>query len=50
VAPATNGSTAKRDFDILQLREWAGANKVAVPSRGRIPNSVVEQYKQAGGS
>jgi hypothetical protein len=48
-APSTNGSTPKRDFDILQLREWAGANKVAVPTRGRIPNSVVEQYKQAGG-
>ena len=49
-APATNGSKPKRDFDILQLREWAGANKVAVPARGRIPNSVVEQYRQAGGS
>ena len=49
-APATNGSKPKRDFDILQLREWAGANKVAVPARGRIPNSVVEQYWQARGS
>ena len=49
-APATNGSKPKRDFDILQLREWAGANKVAVPARGRIPNSVVEQYRQVGGS
>ena len=48
-APSTNGAKSKRDFDILQLREWAGANKVAVPGRGRIPNSVVEQYKQAGG-
>jgi hypothetical protein len=47
--PSTNGSKPTRDFDILQLREWAGANKVAVPARGRIPNSVVEQYKQAGG-
>ena len=34
---------------ILQLREWARANKVAVPARGRIPKSVVEQYRQAGG-
>ena len=49
-APSTNGAKRKRDFDILQLREWAGANKVAVPARGRIPNSVVEQYRQAGGS
>jgi len=50
VAPSTNGSKPKRDFDIVQLREWAGANKVAVPARGRIPNLVVEQYRQAGGS
>ena len=47
--PSTNGAKAKRDFDILQLREWAGANNVAVPARGRIPNSVVEQYRQVGG-
>ena len=49
-APATNGFKPKRDFGIPRLREWAGANKVAVPARGRIPNSVVEQYRQAGGS
>jgi len=49
-APAKKASAKpKRGFDILQLREWAGANKVSVPARGRIPNSVVEQYKQAGG-
>jgi hypothetical protein len=46
-APARNGST--RDFDITQLREWASANDVPVPSRGRIPNSIVDQYKQTGG-
>ena len=44
----TNGK-AKRDFDLTQLREWAGANDVAVPSRGRIPQAVVEQYKADGG-
>ena len=48
-APSSTGSKPKRGYDILQLREWAGANKVAVPTRGRIPNSVVEQYKRAGG-
>ena len=48
-APSTNGSKPKRDFDILQLHEWADANTVAVPARERIPNSVVEQYRQAGG-
>ena len=48
-APSTNGSKVKRDFDITQLREWAGTNKVTIPSRGRIPQAVVDQYKQAGG-
>ena len=48
-APATNGSKPKRKFDITQLREWAGANDVTVPARGRIPQAVVDQYKQAGG-
>jgi hypothetical protein len=48
-APSPNGSKAKRGYDIVQLREWAGANKVKVPARGRIPQAVVDQYKQAGG-
>jgi hypothetical protein len=51
--PATkvtgNGAKPKRDFDLAKLREWAGSNGVAVPSRGRIPQAVVEQYKAAGG-
>jgi hypothetical protein len=38
-----------RDYDIVQLREWAGASGVAVPARGRIPQAVVDQYKAAGG-
>jgi len=48
-AASTNGSKPKRAFDIAQLREWAGANDVTVPARGRIPQAVVDQYKQAGG-
>lgn len=47
---STNGSKAKRDYDIRQLREWARDNKVAVPSRGRIPKSVVAQYLAAATS
>ena len=45
------GSTtaSSRSYDLVALREWAGANKVAVPSRGRIPQAVVEQYRAAGG-
>ncbi len=48
-ATATTSSKPKRNFDIVQLREWASANEVAVPSRGRIPQAVVAQYKAAGG-
>ena len=40
---------SNRPYDIAQLREWAGKNKVSVPKRGRIPQAVVEQYKAAGG-
>ena len=39
---AKNG--ARRNYEIAQLREWAGANKVKVPARGRIPQAVVEQF------
>ena len=46
---AGKGTNPKRDFDLAQLREWAGANGVAVPSRGRIPQAVVDEYKAAGG-
>jgi hypothetical protein len=49
VKASSNGAKPKRDFDLAQLREWAGASGVEVPSRGRIPNAVVEQYKAAGG-
>jgi hypothetical protein len=49
VAVSTNGSKPKRGFDIARLREWAGANDVTVPARGRIPQAVVDQCKQAGG-
>lgn len=40
---------AERPYEISDLREWAGKNKVSVPQRGRIPASVVEQYLAAGG-
>ena len=43
------GAAAARSYDLVQLREWAGKNKVRVPSRGRIPGSVVDQYLAAGG-
>jgi hypothetical protein len=38
----------ERDFDMAALRAWARSNNVEVPQRGRIPQSVVDQYKAAG--
>jgi hypothetical protein len=49
VKATSNGAKSKRNFNLAQLREWAGASGVAVPSRGRIPQAVVAQYKAAGG-
>lgn len=37
----------QRDYDLGILREWAAEKKVAIPSRGRIPGSTVEQYQAA---
>ena len=47
--PSSNSSKRNREYDITHLREWAGANDVTVPSRGRIPRAVVDQYREAGG-
>jgi hypothetical protein len=38
----------ERDFDMAALRAWARSNNVDVPQRGRIPQSIVDQYKAAG--
>ena len=46
-AAKSSGAARKRDYDLAQLREWARSNGVAVPSRGRIPQVVVDQYKSA---
>jgi len=51
-APSTGrqaATKAQRGYDLVQLREWAGKNKMTVPSRGRIPATVVDQYLAAGG-
>jgi Lsr2 len=35
-------------LDMRAVRAWAASNKVDVSSRGRVPASVIEQYKAAG--
>ena len=49
VTKAGSTTTSSLSYDVPALREWAGANKVNVPSRGRIPRAIVEQYRAAGG-
>jgi hypothetical protein len=44
----SDGAAQQRASDLEQLREWTGSNGVAVPSRGRISQAVVAQYKSAG--
>lgn len=41
-------SGSKNDYDAKTVRKWAEANKIEVPARGRIPQSVVDQFKEAG--
>jgi hypothetical protein len=44
-AKASNGSAVQSDGKTI--RAWASANGVAVPARGRIPRTVVEQFEAA---
>ena len=44
---ARRGTTTRVGSDSRAIREWAKANKVSVPDRGRIPASVVEQFNTA---
>lgn len=48
-AARSQSAKQERPYDIVQLREWAGRNKVQLPARGRIPRSTVESYLAAGG-
>ena len=42
-------SKTERDFNIVELREWAGKKKIELPVRGRIPLAIVEQFKASDG-
>ena len=44
---APRASNGAREYDIAQLREWAAANEIHVPARGRIPQAIVEQFTSA---
>ena len=36
------------NLDLKAVRAWAGSNKIELSNRGRVPASVIEQYKAAG--
>lgn len=38
----------ERDYDPKAVRIWARARGIETPKRGRIPASVLEQYRAAG--
>ncbi|MGY1618855.1 Lsr2 family protein [Geodermatophilus sp. SYSU D00691] len=47
-AAAPSRSRSKSDVDPKAVRAWAKSNKVQLSERGRIPQSVIDQFKAAG--
>jgi Lsr2 len=41
-------ATAPVDYSPQAVRAWAKANKIDISPRGRIPQSVVDQFRAAG--
>lgn len=50
LARATSRGTraVSQDYDARAVRAWAASKGIDVPTRGRIPKVVVEQYHAAG--
>jgi hypothetical protein len=42
------GRNAHSAVDLKAVRAWAASNGVELSSRGRVPASVLEQYRSAG--
>jgi hypothetical protein len=40
--------SSKSDVSPTAVREWAKANGIEVAARGRVPQSVIEQFRAAG--
>ncbi len=47
-APQQRSGDSK-NYDPKEVRAWAQSNGLEVPARGRIPGSVLEQFKAANG-
>jgi hypothetical protein len=47
---APRGRRASDTVDTAKVREWAKGQGIEIKDRGRVPASVVEQYKTAVGA
>ena len=47
-APTTTATTSFVEVDNRAVRAWAASNGIELSTRGRIPASVIEQYRAAG--
>jgi hypothetical protein len=47
---APRGRRANDAVDTAKVREWAKEQGIEIKDRGRVPASVVEQYKTAAGA
>lgn len=47
-AASAGRAPAVRDYDPQAVRAWAASRKIGLPARGRIPTSVLGQYRTAG--
>jgi hypothetical protein len=48
-APVNGKSGPARRDELLKIREWAAAQGIAVPDRGRMPGHIIEAYNEANG-
>ncbi len=44
----SSGNRSKSEVDSKAVRAWAASNGIQLSERGRIPATVVEQFKAAG--
>jgi hypothetical protein len=44
----TSRKAASSAVDVKAVRAWAASNGIELSSRGRVPTSVLEQYRSAG--
>jgi hypothetical protein len=48
-AESGQSGSGEREYDPKEVRAWAAEHDIEVPTRGRIPSTVVVQFKEATG-